>query len=293
MSFKNNKYKVFLSHGHDEITLLKVSNFLKERLNIETIILKDQHKLGLTIIEKLESYTQECDFAIVLITGDDETKSGSKRARQNVIHEIGFLQGKLSRNRVLLCLEEGVESFSNISGLVYTQFPKNHIESIYEIIRQSIENLNAEPFASSIPAEEEGYHITEKIVDYISKDSSGENSKRVLQKKYNYLIENIAHLDDTSKINRIKGRIETLVKECDEFDRRQEKDSLFEVETETPKNPFGAALGKALVASVNSSIKYEHKIIRELYQDIIYFHEKGMDFSSIDKHLRKVLFVEE
>ena len=44
------------------------------------------------------------------------------RARQNVVHEIGFFQGKYGRSRVVLLAEQGVEIFTNISGIVRIDF---------------------------------------------------------------------------------------------------------------------------------------------------------------------------
>jgi len=60
------------------------------------------------------------------------------RARQNVIHEIGFFQGKYGRKNVVLLCEEGVELFSNISGIVYIQFDRNHFPEVFEQLRNEL-----------------------------------------------------------------------------------------------------------------------------------------------------------
>ena len=93
---------------------------------------------GLTIVEKLERASNYCNAAIILLTKDDETKDGGMRARQNVIHEIGFFQGKLGRKNVILLCEEGVEIFSNISGIVRISFSLNHFEETYEDLRREL-----------------------------------------------------------------------------------------------------------------------------------------------------------
>ena len=41
------------------------------------------------------------------------------RARQNVIFEMGFFMGKLSRDRVFLLLDKGVEKPGDLDGIVY------------------------------------------------------------------------------------------------------------------------------------------------------------------------------
>ena len=57
------------------------------------------------MVEKLEATEAEkCNKAVILLTKDDEMADGSMRSRQNVIHEIGFFQGKYGRkNVILLC----------------------------------------------------------------------------------------------------------------------------------------------------------------------------------------------
>ena len=76
--------------------------------------------------------------AIILLTKDDEMADGSMRSRQNVIHEIGFFQGKYGRKNVILLCEEGVELFSNISGIVYIQFDRNHFAEVFEQLRNEL-----------------------------------------------------------------------------------------------------------------------------------------------------------
>lgn len=58
----------------------------------------------MTIIEKLETYT-DVGFALVLLTPDDEGRLNGEaklepRARQNITFEMGYLAGRLSRKRV-------------------------------------------------------------------------------------------------------------------------------------------------------------------------------------------------
>jgi predicted nucleotide-binding protein len=78
----------------------------------------------------------EATFAILILTGEDETASGSMRARQNVIHEVGLFQSKLGFNKAILLRQEGVEDFTNLAGLQYIPFSDNKIEqAFYELGR--------------------------------------------------------------------------------------------------------------------------------------------------------------
>jgi len=164
--------KVFISHGHNEVVKLKVKNFVKERLAMEPVILTDQPDLGLTVVEKLEKYGSECDFALILLTADDQTVSGGARARQNVTHELGFFHGVLGRDKVLLVKQSGVELFSNISGLIYKEFELENIESVFEQIRIALESCSAQRGGLTVPKEkpEDLSQLVSKSLNIVAHD---------------------------------------------------------------------------------------------------------------------------
>lgn len=164
--------KVFISHGHNEVAKLKLKNFVRERLGMEPVILAEQADLGLTVVEKLEKYGPECDFALIVLTADDQTVSGAARARQNVTHEIGFFHGVLGRDRVLLLKQSGVELFSNISGLIYKEFERDNIESVFEDIRIALESCSAQRGGLTVPKEkaEDISQLVSKSLDVVAHD---------------------------------------------------------------------------------------------------------------------------
>jgi hypothetical protein len=93
---------------------------------VHAIILHEQASSGMTIIEKIEHYSNEADFAIVLYTACDhgrgvhETKIPPKnRARQNVVFEHGYLMAKLGRENVCSLVKGNIETPNDISGVVY------------------------------------------------------------------------------------------------------------------------------------------------------------------------------
>jgi Predicted nucleotide-binding protein containing TIR-like domain len=65
-----NKRKVFIVHGHDNEAKQEIARFL-EQLRLEPIILHEQASAGMTIIEKIEHYSNDADFALVLYTPCD------------------------------------------------------------------------------------------------------------------------------------------------------------------------------------------------------------------------------
>lgn len=116
--------KVFVVHGHDEATREAVARFL-ERIGLQAVILHEQATVGRTIVEKLEHYA-DVDFAVVLLTPDDlggaKASSPEKlqpRARQNVILELGFFVGKLSRKHVCALYRGPLELPSDYLGVGY------------------------------------------------------------------------------------------------------------------------------------------------------------------------------
>ena len=68
-SQKFNHQQVFIVHGHDAIVKLEVANFI-ESLGLQPIILHRQASSGMTIIEKIEHYSN-VGFSIVLYTPCD------------------------------------------------------------------------------------------------------------------------------------------------------------------------------------------------------------------------------
>jgi predicted nucleotide-binding protein len=87
-------------------------------------VLHEQANAGRTLLEKFEGHASEAAYAVVLLTPDDTGGARDQvhhlaRARQNVIFELGFLFGRLGRNRVAVLLAPGVEQPSDIAGLVY------------------------------------------------------------------------------------------------------------------------------------------------------------------------------
>lgn len=118
---------IFIVHGHNTAIQQSVARTI-EKLGLNPIILHEQPNAGRTIIEKFEKHSN-VGFAIILLTDDDEGKAKTeldlkKRARQNVVLELGYFIGKLGRSRVLPLYTEGVELPSDIYGLLYVPIDK-------------------------------------------------------------------------------------------------------------------------------------------------------------------------
>lgn len=115
--------KVFVVHGHDEGAKQTVARFL-EKLRLEAVVLSERPNEGRTIIEKFEK-NSDVGFAIVLLTPDDmgypkdDHDQIRPRARQNVILELGYFVGRLSRSKVCALYKGTVEMPSDFHGVIY------------------------------------------------------------------------------------------------------------------------------------------------------------------------------
>jgi predicted nucleotide-binding protein len=128
--------KIFIGHGRSKLWA-RVQIYLKEDLNLKTIIFEDESRTGETIINILDDFLNNSSFAILIMTAEDETAEGTSRARQNVIHEAGLFQGRLGFDKVIILKQDGVEEFSNVAGFQYIPFCGDNIEqSFYEIQRK-------------------------------------------------------------------------------------------------------------------------------------------------------------
>lgn len=126
-----NKRKVFIVHGRDNGTKEEANRFITN-IGLEAIILHEQASSGMTIIEKIEHYSNDADFALILYTACDhgkgihESKSAPKhRARQNVVFEHGYLMAKLGRENVCALVKGDIEIPNDISGVVYVPLDSN------------------------------------------------------------------------------------------------------------------------------------------------------------------------
>jgi predicted nucleotide-binding protein len=117
---------VFVVHGHDSARKLEVAHFIERVTGQRPTILHEQANRGRTIIEKLEDHAAEAGFAVVLLTGDDvggvDGTHLQRRARQNVVLELGLFFGRLGRDHVVALYEQSVELPSDLDGLLYVSF---------------------------------------------------------------------------------------------------------------------------------------------------------------------------
>jgi predicted nucleotide-binding protein len=116
--------KVFIVHGHEGEPREAVARFL-EKIGFTPVILHERANQGQTVIEKVEA-NSDVGFAIVLLTPDDEgsVRGGAPqpRPRQNVLLELGYFIGKLTRKRVCTLKVGEMEIPSDWRGVIDEPF---------------------------------------------------------------------------------------------------------------------------------------------------------------------------
>lgn len=121
---------VFISHGRSPVWQ-ELQLYIEKTLDIPTVELSQRPNRGRTLIQKLADESADCSFAVIIMTGDDKVDGESPRARENVIHEIGYFQGKFGLGRVCLLYQNGTNIPSNIGGIVYLPFNEENIKETF------------------------------------------------------------------------------------------------------------------------------------------------------------------
>ena len=130
--------RIFISHGKST-EWYKIQAYLEKTLKYQTLELAQEANLGRTIMQKLNDESNKCSYAIIVMTGDDDLGEDRPRARENVMHEIGFFQGKYGFRNVCLLYEENTSLPSNIHGLVYIPFTNGMIDSTLGALSRELE----------------------------------------------------------------------------------------------------------------------------------------------------------
>jgi predicted nucleotide-binding protein len=132
--------RVFITHGRSS-DWREVQAYIEKDVALKTMELAQEPNLGRTVIEKLFDGAEQCNSAVIVMTGDDIDEGGQARARENVMHEIGFFQGKYGRSRVCLLHEEGVSIPTNLGGVVYVPFPKGLVSAGFHVLQRELKAI--------------------------------------------------------------------------------------------------------------------------------------------------------
>jgi predicted nucleotide-binding protein/protein-tyrosine-phosphatase len=142
--------RVFVAHGHDKGVREDIKDYLTKTLGMVPVVLQEIMSAGHTIIEKLEAHS-DVIAAVIIITEDDlamlkaEKEKPKRRARENVIFEMGYFVAKLGRPNVCIVRKGHVQLPSDLAGLEVIRFDiesgwKTHIASF---MQRAVKNAKA------------------------------------------------------------------------------------------------------------------------------------------------------
>jgi CheY-like chemotaxis protein len=145
---KNGGLRAFIVHGHDDHAVDQLKDYLQNTLKwSEPVILREQASSGKTIIEKFEHYAGSIDCVFVVMTPDDPginpaTADDKRRARQNVIFELGFFYAQMGRHsgRVVVLCKGKLDLPSDIQGIVWIDI-SNGVKAAGEEIRREVAHI--------------------------------------------------------------------------------------------------------------------------------------------------------
>ena len=126
--------KVFIGHGRSD-SWRAVKDFVEQELGLEVEEFERQPVVGRQIKDRLEEMFQNAGWAILVATPDDSSNS---EPRLNVIHELGFAQGRLGWENAIILLEKGCQLPSNLEGTVYLEFQPGRVKQVFHDLRNCL-----------------------------------------------------------------------------------------------------------------------------------------------------------
>jgi predicted nucleotide-binding protein len=130
---------VFIGHGHSRVWR-SLAKYLQNDLRLKWTEFDRDPAVGLTVTERLHEMLAKACFAILVMTAENIHDDQTVHARENVIHEIGFAQGRLGPKRVIILLEAGCAQFTNILGLIHIPFQKGKIAATFPKVRAALKD---------------------------------------------------------------------------------------------------------------------------------------------------------
>ncbi|MDE0180002.1 MAG: nucleotide-binding protein [Caldilineaceae bacterium] len=122
--------KVFIGHGRSTLWR-ELKDHLQDKHFFDVLAYEVGARAGHEIRDILEEMLESGTFAILVMTGEDETAEGHLMPRMNVVHELGLFQGRLGFSRAIVLLEEGTQEFSNIHGTDQIRFEEGRIKETF------------------------------------------------------------------------------------------------------------------------------------------------------------------
>lgn len=134
-------FRVFIGHGGDR-QWEAVRKVVETHYDVSAFETHD--RLGQQAFEVVENMISEASVAVIVMTAADERADGKRTARQNVVHELGFAQGRLGARETIIVVEQGTELFSNIESIQQIRFTPGEIHTVEDQVLAALANRKRE-----------------------------------------------------------------------------------------------------------------------------------------------------
>jgi predicted nucleotide-binding protein len=130
--------RVFIGHGHAD-DWRTVAEFVSNDLGLAVEEYEKESSVGYSVTARLEAMLAASSLAIIVMSPEDEQQDQKRRARQNVVHEVGLFQGRLGFEKVIPLRHKNCEQFSNLSGINEILYDTNDWKAAFAKIRGGAE----------------------------------------------------------------------------------------------------------------------------------------------------------
>jgi hypothetical protein len=137
-------FRVFIGHGGDS-QWRELRDNLRDHHGFEMEAFEAMPRASQVISDILQGMAAASTAAVLVLTKADEMKDGTWHGRQNVIHEIGFFQGRLGWDHAIIVMEEGVVLPTNLDGTQQVRFPPGVISAAEGKVAAALQLLRARP----------------------------------------------------------------------------------------------------------------------------------------------------
>lgn len=121
---------IVIGHGRNP-SWRDLLEHLRDKQHFEVESFETEERANHTIPDVIKQLGSHANLAILVLTGEDEMKDGSKHPRLNVVQELGKFQERFGNNKTIILVETGVTIPSNNSGIVYISFEPGQIKSTF------------------------------------------------------------------------------------------------------------------------------------------------------------------
>jgi hypothetical protein len=119
-------FKVFIGHGGDH-QWRELRDLFRDHHNFTTDAFEQVPRTGAVIRDILEGMIRSSAAGVLVLTQADQQADGTWHGRQNVVHEIGYVQAALGWDRAIIVVEEGVTLPTNLDGTQQVRFDRGRI----------------------------------------------------------------------------------------------------------------------------------------------------------------------